>query len=121
MLAYLNTTKPLALSRKRDAFVLTGAAGISILLLIVIIIIFIPILKKNGAQNTVASGLNQDHTSKNIESISKVHDHDNITCTSETERGVCIFFLSLGVFLWSVRQLFLVYFFYILILKRQFL
>ncbi|XP_051157683.1 uncharacterized protein LOC127279398 isoform X1 [Leptopilina boulardi] len=82
---YLNTTKPLALSRKRDVFILTGAAGISILLFIIIIIILIPVLKKKSS-NPVASTVNQNNIRNNKEYMSKGLDQDYVICTSETER-----------------------------------
>ncbi|XP_043473962.1 uncharacterized protein LOC122506043 isoform X2 [Leptopilina heterotoma] len=82
---YLNTTAPLALSRKRDVFILTGAAGISILLFIIIIIILIPVLKKKGSK-PVASSVNQNNIKENREYIPKRLDHDYVMCTSETER-----------------------------------
>ncbi|XP_051157684.1 uncharacterized protein LOC127279398 isoform X2 [Leptopilina boulardi] len=84
---YLNTTKPLALSRKRDVFILTGAAGISILLFIIIIIILIPVLKKKSS-NPVASTVNQNNIRNNKEYMSKGLDQDYVICTSETERDM---------------------------------
>ena len=89
-LAYLKATRPLALSRKRDAYLLMGAAGVAVLLLIIIVVIIILAAKRKRAQSAVAAPPTQSILKKDREYTPTTLGRDNTAYTSETEVRVSI-------------------------------
>ncbi|XP_033222414.1 uncharacterized protein LOC117176311 isoform X2 [Belonocnema kinseyi] len=82
---YLKPTGPMALSRKRDVYLLMGAAGAAVLLLIIIIIIIILVTKKKKAQSAVAAPPIESNIKKDRKYTLASLGHDNTEYTSETE------------------------------------
>ncbi|KAF7987481.1 hypothetical protein HCN44_003243 [Aphidius gifuensis] len=82
---YLKVTQPLALSRKRDAILLVGAAGVSLIILIILAAIII-VVKKKKIQSSVSAPPTQSILKKNTsEYTPTTPGFDNTGYTSETE------------------------------------
>lgn len=89
MLAYLKETQPLALSRKRDALLLVGAAGVALILLIVFAGVILAI-KKKKSHTAVSAPPTQGilKKDKNGYTPTTPAGFDNTGYTSETEGRV---------------------------------
>ncbi|KOC61153.1 hypothetical protein WH47_04419 [Habropoda laboriosa] len=82
---YLKETRPLALSRKRDAWLLIGAASAGFILLALVLAGLILAAKRKRAHSAVAAPPNQNILKKKREYIQANASLDNAFSTSEME------------------------------------
>ncbi|XP_046748094.1 uncharacterized protein LOC124412347 isoform X2 [Diprion similis] len=83
---YLKETRPLALSRRRDAWVLIGAAAAALMILVVVFIGLIFLAKRKRAQSAVAAPPPQSILKRQNDYASDTPGLDNTGYTSETEQ-----------------------------------
>ncbi|XP_015509757.2 uncharacterized protein LOC107216933 isoform X1 [Neodiprion lecontei] len=83
---YLKETRPLALSRRRDAWVLIGAAAAALMILIVVFIGLIFLAKRKRAQSAVAAPPPESILKRQTDYVSDTPGLDNTGYTSETEQ-----------------------------------
>ena len=88
--AYLKASLPLALSRKRDVYLLVGAAASAILLLAIVIVIAVIIAKRKMIRSAVSAPPMQSILKKDREYSPTMFGHDNTAYTSENELRVYI-------------------------------
>ncbi|XP_014204494.1 uncharacterized protein LOC106636591 [Copidosoma floridanum] len=83
---YLKESHPLALSRKRDAWLLLGATGVGLLLLCAIVLSLLIFTKRKRAQSAVAVPPPRRKLAKDVEGYAPTTPGiDNTAYTSETE------------------------------------
>lgn len=90
--AYLKESRPLALSRKRDAWLLAGAAGAGLLLLAFVMLGLLIFTKRKRAQSAVAAPpvLQRPKDEESVPSqLGGETGQDNAAYVSETEGRVC--------------------------------
>lgn len=87
-LAYLKETRPLALSRKRDAWLLIGAAGAAIILLTLVIAALVIAANRKRAHSAVAAPPVESILKKDRGYTPTTPGFDNTGYTSETEARV---------------------------------
>lgn len=88
--AYLKESRPLALSRKRDAWLLIGAASAGVVLLIMVLTGLILAAKRKRAHSAVVAPPNRSILKKEREYVAASSGLDNAAfSTSETEIKVC--------------------------------
>lgn len=84
--AYLKESRPLALSRRRDAWLLIGAAGAGVILLIFVLTGLILAAKRKRAHSAVVAPPNRSILKKEREYAAATPGLDNAAfSTSETE------------------------------------
>lgn len=89
-IAYLKETRPLALSRKRDAWLLIGAASAGFILLALVVTGLVLAAKRKRAHSAVAAPPSHHVLRKKQEYIQAATGLDNNACsTSEMEIKVC--------------------------------
>lgn len=86
--AFLNEPTPLALSRKRDAWVFVGAGIVAILMLLVVIISLAIVVKRKKANSVVLPPPTQGILKRDKETSVVTLGIDNTLYTSETEARV---------------------------------
>lgn len=92
LVAYLKESIPLALSRRRDAWLLIGAAGAGVVLLIIVLVGLILAAKRKRAHSAVVAPPNKSILKKEREYGTATSGFDNTAfSTSETEIkvGMC--------------------------------
>lgn len=98
--AYLKETRPLALSRKRDAWLLIGAASAGFILLALVVAGLILAAKRKRAHSAVAAPPSHHILRKKQEYIQATAGVDNNACsTSEMEIKVC---KEISVTVWKI-------------------
>jgi len=94
LVAYLKESRPLALSRRRDAWLLIGAASAGVLLLIFVLVGLILAAKRKRAHSAVVAPPNKSILKKEREYATATSGLDNTAfSTSETEVKVIQFLL----------------------------
>lgn len=88
--AYLKESRPLALSRSRDAWLLIGAAGLSFLLLAIVVLSLLLLSKRKRAQSSVLPPPRRRIIRKDEERAAT--GIDNTAYTTDTEARVGYFY-----------------------------